>query len=126
MPLDPQEFLLEATVLQPAHNASVIAGREATVVVHGAELGERSLTGLGFVARQVAGGNLIKLDSVVVRFPARADSTHSFQLAVPPNLPVNSQINIYAVVFEVSGGAFESRPNSVVIIRCDDPLPICN
>lgn len=103
---------LTAEVVAPRTGQTTTAGALLAVRVRATERGLR-LTGLGFVARRF---NAERIDSVLLTFPARGDSTHDFTLRVPPGLPANAQIDIVAL--GMSGVATaRSATQSVVIVR---------
>jgi len=101
---------LRVEVLEPRQGATIRAGREASVRVSARDVaGEGQLAGLGYVVRQALGG--VTVDSSVIRFAARADSTHTFLFTVPATLPGNTQLHLYGIAF---GPATESRLTDVL------------
>lgn len=103
---------LSADVVAPRTGGSVRANTTILVRVLASERGLR-LTGLGFVARRFEAE---RIDSVLLSFPPRADSLHDFELRLPPNLPLNTQIDITALA--ASGSiTHRSAPQSVIIVR---------
>ena len=103
--------LLSAEVVAPRTGQTTQPGSLLPVRVRATERGLR-LTGIGYVAYRF---NAARLDSVVITFPARADTTHDFTLRVPTNLPPNTQIDL--VGFGLSGtAAVRSVTQSVVVV----------
>ena len=112
-PSEPTDAQLSVELLEPAHGATVVAGRETEIRVLGRDReGENRLSGLGYMAR--ASG--ITLDSVVIRFAARADSSHTFRFEVPTELAANSRLDLFGIAL----GPADSRAtdmHSVVVTQ---------
>ena len=114
-PFDPNaELDLGAEVLAPRSSDTARGGDSLRVRVHGFERGNR-LTGVGFVARRLNGQ---KLDSVVVRFIARADSTHEFAFRLPPTLASNTQVDVVGIAFGPTPTVAVSAAQSIIVIAC--------
>jgi hypothetical protein len=110
----PVSFNLQVDIVSPRGADPVIAGRVIPVRVHAWENGGR-LNGVGLLARRF--DNNARLDSTVVTFSARNDTTHVFNLRVPDNFPHNGQIDLRGMAF----GQTQSRtsvPRAVVVINC--------
>jgi hypothetical protein len=111
-PSEPVDAQLRVEVLEPQPGATIRAGGEASVRVSARDIaGEGQLAGLGYVVRQAAGGATV--DSTVIRFSVRADSTHTFQFTVPAALPANTQLHLYGIAF---GPAAEARLTDVLSV----------
>jgi hypothetical protein len=111
----PITFNLSVDVVSPRSSTLVVAGRIVAIVVHGSEPGSR-LTGLAYVARRFDNNALI--DSVRIAFPARQDTSHQFQLHVPPALPTNAQIDLYGIAFGSNLQSRISTPRALVVLNC--------
>jgi hypothetical protein len=108
LPSEPMDTQLRVEVLEPEQGATILAGQEASVRVSARDIaGDGQLAGLGYVVRQVGGA---MVDSSVIRFAARADSTHTFKFTVPAALPGNTQLHLYGIAF---GPTTESRLTDV-------------
>jgi hypothetical protein len=119
----PGTAILTARLLTPAQGQAVPTLQDIAVRVEARDLGPQLLQGVGFVARRLGGGSPT-LDSVVVRFPSRSDTTHEFTLRVPDTLPTNTQVDIYGIAFAAGGGTQVSEPVHVVVVQC--PGGICD
>ena len=104
---------LTAQLVTPQSNETLSAGTSVNVRVRGTEKGLR-LNGLGFVARRFQGG---LLDSVIINFAARADTTLVFSYRIPVDLPTNAQIDFVGVAYSGTS-TLRSVPASVIIIAC--------
>lgn len=106
---------LSATVIAPAGGSVVIAGESIPVWIDARDQNMLYLEGVGFVVRRIgAGGGII--DSVGIRFPVRSDTTHQFTLQVP-DVPTNTQLDIYGIAYGHGGGARLSAPVHVTVAR---------
>lgn len=112
--------VLIAYVRKPFNNATVLGARPLAVEIQATDVSRDALIGLGYVVRK--GG--AKLDSVVVRFTARTDSTMDFDYLVP-DYPTNTQIDIYALAFGAHGETKVSAPAMLVVVKCQAGLPGC-
>jgi hypothetical protein len=122
-PLDPVGTPdLSVRLLEPGTGATVLTGVDIPVRVEARDLSMLFLDGIGFVARRVTGGAQL-VDSAVVRFAVRSDSTHDFTLRVPNSYPTNTQLDIYGIAFGHGGAAELSEPVHVVVVQC--PEGIC-
>jgi hypothetical protein len=104
---------LTAEVVAPRTGNTTTAGAIVLVRARASERGLR-LTGVGFVARRF---NAERIDSAIVTFPARADSTHDFALRIPPNLPPNTQIDITALGASGTFSARSATQSIVIVLR---------
>ncbi|MEO5511928.1 MAG: hypothetical protein ABIS27_14960 [Longimicrobiales bacterium] len=120
-PLEDEERAnLFVAVRKPANNATVFGNRPLDVEIYALDVTGFRLTGHGYVVRR----NGVKLDSVVRRFTARADSGRVFQYSVP-DLPTNTQIDISGLAFGSKGEALEGPPVMLVVVRCTTGIPGC-
>jgi hypothetical protein len=111
----PVTLNLTVDVVSPSTATPVVAGRIVAVLVHGSEPGAR-LTGLAYVARRFDNNALI--DSVRIEFAARQDTSHQFQLRIPPTLPTNAQIDLYGIAFGSNLQSRVSAPRAIVVLNC--------
>jgi len=109
-------------LLRPEDNATVIAGRTVWVDVQARSQGQ-SLTGIGYVVRNVQGAQ--RVDSVAREFSPRAIARDSFQVLIPAQLPTNTHLSINALAFPVGGTVRYSAANQVVVAQCTPDLPAC-
>jgi hypothetical protein len=125
-PLPPEvegEVRLRVDVVSPVTNDVFLAGDTIEIVVRGRESGGR-LRGLGFVARHPR-PDLPPLDSVVVDFGPRADTTVRFSWPIPSSLPTNAQIDLYGLAFASAGQRAVSEPQHVIVLACSPGAAWC-
>lgn len=115
---DPADLI--AYVRRPFNNATVPGARPLTIQIQATDVSRDALTGLGYVVRR----NGIKLDSVVVKFIAMTDTTVDFVYQVP-DLPTNTQIDVFALAFGAGGETKISSPAMLVVVKCTPGLPGC-
>ena len=114
-------IVLTAEIQSPAPNVTLVAGSTISVRVRGTERSLR-LSSVGFVARHFQANTA--LDSVIITFLPRADTTHTFSYRLPPTLPTNAQVDFVAIA--ASGTTtIRSSPASVVIIGCTPGMALC-
>ena len=90
------------------------SGGTLAVAVAASENGAR-LRGIGVIIRFA---NQTLVDSTAVFFAPRLDSTHIFQIAIPPGLPTNTQLDIIGIAFGTGNASVESGSQSVIVIGC--------
>ena len=112
----PVVLRLSVQLLGPRSGLAVQGGDTVHVRVHARDLDGQGLLGVGFVARRFSAG-LPRVDSAAVRFAARGDTTHDFTFLMP-NLPTNSQIDIYGIAFGSGSAHRLSPPTYVLAVRC--------
>ena len=106
---------LTARILAPRDGAVILADSTIPVVIAARDLRTLYLEGVGFVARRMTfGGGTV--DSVAVRFAMRSDSTHEFSLVVP-DVPTNTQIDIYGIAYGTGGVVQLSEPVHLTVAR---------
>ena len=116
----PQPAVLQVEVRRPINNATVFGARPMTLEVSARDLLREQLAGIGFVVRRAEN----TLDSAVVRFAARTDSTHAFTYEVP-DVATNTQLDIYGIAFGTNGETLVSERASIVVVRCQPQFPGC-
>lgn len=122
-PFEPGDSgLVAVELLKPAENAVVLAGRAVVIDVLARGEGQ-TLTGIGYVIRQVQGG--ARLDSAVQRFQPRTLVRDSFQVVVPAQLPTNTHLSITALALPSSGRTRYSPDTQVVVAQCTADIPAC-
>jgi len=114
---------LSVQVIEPRHGISVLGARSLAVRIQGRDMGGARLEGVGFVARRSGSGNAT-LDSVAFRPGAAAVLDHEFEFTVP-DLPTNTQVDVYGVAYGPGTQARLSVPSSVVVVRCQPGIPGC-
>lgn len=114
--------VISVELLRPLDNAVVIAGRNLEIEAEASGTAA-ILTGLGYVVREVQGGQ--RLDSALVRFPARAVVRDTFQVLVPAQLATNTNLSIRALVIPLAGAARYSAIAQVVVAQCPPDIPAC-
>jgi hypothetical protein len=115
---------LTAQILEPRHGAAVLGNRPLTVRVQGRDLSGTNLTGVGFVARRAGTGSNATLDSAAHRPGPGSVLEHSFEFPVP-DLPTNSQVDVFAISYGPGTQARLSVPSSLIVIRCQPGIPGC-
>jgi hypothetical protein len=108
----PSNLDLDVEVLAPAVGTSAASGSTLQIVIQASE-SRRRLVGVGFVARLFSEATL---DSSVIRFSERADTTHAFPLHLPGSLATNTQIDLFGLAFGPGGVAAASARRSVIVI----------
>jgi hypothetical protein len=109
-----------AAVRKPLNNTTIFGARPLDVEIFALDVRGSRLTGMGYVVRR----NGVRLDSQVVRFPARIDSLRVFTYQVP-DLPTNTQLDVYALGFGAGGESYVSTPTGLVVVRCEPQFPGC-
>ncbi|HUF52103.1 MAG TPA: hypothetical protein VMN60_14860 [Longimicrobiales bacterium] len=116
-PVEPSvEARLSVQLLAPRPGMAVLTGDTVRVQVLARDLSGQGLLGIGFLARRFSPG-LPRVDSAAVRFAARADTTHEF-LFIMPELPTNTQVDIYGIAFGSGTQHRVSPPSYVIAVRC--------
>jgi len=123
-PVEPEDSsLVSVQLIRPFENATVLAGRTVVVEVLGRGQGGRRLSGIGYVARRVEGGE--RIDSAALHFEPVALARDSFQLVVPAQLVTNTHLSITALAFPTSGSTRYSAGVQVVVAQCSSDIPAC-
>lgn len=124
---DPSDILgqadLSVQILEPRHGITVLGDRPLTVRVLGRDLRGDQLVGVGFVARRSGSGSAT-IDSIAFRPGNNSLLEHAFEFDVP-DLPTNTQIDIFAVAYGPGTQARLSVPSSVIVVRCQPGIPGC-
>src|SRR3990172_285106 len=107
---------LSVTVLRPLSNAVVLAGRPLEIEVEARDEASQAVSGIGYVTRQVQGGQTI--DSVTVSFAPRAAARDTFEMLVPAQLVTNTHLSITALAFRANGATRGSVAKQVVVAQC--------
>ncbi|HSL71953.1 MAG TPA: hypothetical protein VK864_17015 [Longimicrobiales bacterium] len=108
----PSTLDLAVEILAPDVGTSAVSGSTLQIVIHASE-GGRRLVGAGFVARLF---NEATLDSSVIRFSQRADTTLVFPFRLPGTLATNTQIDVFGIAFGTGGAALSSAGRSFIVI----------
>lgn len=114
---------LSVQVIEPRHGISVLGARPLAVRIQGRDLGGARLEGVGFVARR-SGSGAATLDSAAFRPGAAGVLDHEFEFTVP-DLPTNTQVDVYGVAYGPGTQARLSVASSVVVVRCQPGIPGC-
>lgn len=112
---------LSVRILEPPTGATVLTGVDIPVRVEARDLALLYLDGVGFLARRVTAGVQV-VDSAVVRFPLRSDTTHEFTFRVPNSFTTNTQLDVYGIAFGQGGVIEFSEPVHVVVVQCPDGI----
>ena len=107
---------LSVQLLEPRSGMAVVSGDSVHVSVHARDLGGERLTGVGFIARRFTTG-LATLDSAAIHFSARDEASQVFSFAMP-DLPTNTQVDIYGIAFGEGSLHRLSTPAYVIAVRC--------
>lgn len=121
-PTDPGTARLSARIIEPRTGATVVTGVDVPLRVEARDLSALYLEGVGFVARRVTGGGAL-VDSAVVRFALRSDSTHEFTFRVPDSYTTNTQVTVHGIAFGPGELTRLSEPVHLVVVQC--PGGIC-
>jgi hypothetical protein len=108
---------LSVLLVAPRSGMTVPSGQEVLVTVLARDLENESLEGVGFVARRYS-GSPTTIDSAVVRFPARSDTTHTFTFRVPAEYATNTQVEVHGIGFGPAGQVRLSSASYVIAVRC--------
>lgn len=115
---------LSVQLIEPRHGTTVLGERPLTVRVLGRDLDGARLVGVGFVARRSGSGGNATLDSVAYRAPGSSSLDHTFEFTVP-DLPTNTQVDVYGIGYGPGTQARLSTASSVIVVRCQPGIPGC-
>jgi len=108
---------LSVQVLAPRAGQAVPTGTDVIVRVSGRDLDRTGLLGIGFMARSFLPGRPL-VDSVAIRFAARADTIHEFTLRIPTSMASNTQVDVYGLAFGLGTQTAVSSPSYLIAVRC--------
>jgi len=116
---------LSVQLLDPRNGQAVLGAHTINVAVRGRDLSGVQLRGVGFVARRVGNGTPVTLDSVAVRADSASRSLQQEFVFAVPDLPTNTQVDIYGIAYGPGSQVRLSNPSSLIVIRCEPGIPGC-